>query len=374
MPMGGLMAGAIIAPVVGGIMGQNAAAGRQASADAARQQALAAFSGIQAPSVADQQLALQQYQNSGNLTPEMIQALQQGPNAMAGIQTDPRLVQAQMAALQQLSTTGQMGMTPAEQAALSQAQQQAAGQAQAKNAQILDQFARTGMGGSGAQLAAQLSNSQNSAQMLANNSNQVAQNAQQNALQAMAQSGQLGGQMQGQQFGQQAQIAQAQNYINQFNTMNSQNTQNQNVQAANAAALRNLQNQQNISAQNTQLGNQQQQYNKQLLQQQFNNNMARASGMAGQYQGIAQANQQQAGNIANSYAGIGQGVGTGLAGYAGYQMQQNSPQNQYWNTMNQQAQGNQLENEFNAMPSQSAAPTDNSQMMQASNYGDYTTS
>ncbi len=300
--------------VVGAAMGQQTAQEQLNSANAARQQGLQQWTGISAPTVADQQLQLQQYQNAGNLTPEMEQALQQGPNALAGIQTDPRLVQAQMAALGQLSTTGQMGMTPAEAAALTQAQQSAASQAQAKNAQIMDQFARTGMGGSGAQLAAQLSNSQGQAQALANNSNQVAQNAQQNALQAISQAGQLGGQMQGQQFGQKAQIAQAQNYINQFNTQNSQQVQNANVQNANAAQLRNLQNQQQLMGQNTQLSNQQQQYNKQLLQQQFNNQAALAAGRSGQYSGIAQAQQQQAGNTANMYAGVGQGVDTGIAG------------------------------------------------------------
>jgi hypothetical protein len=319
MPLTAIGIGAVAAPVIGGIMGQNAAQTNYSNAQQAQQNALNQYLGISAPGVAQQQLNLAQYQNAGNLTPQQIQTMQQGPNALAGIQTDPRLVQAQMAALQQLSTTGQMGMTPAEQAALYQAQQQAAGQAQAKNAQIENQFAAQGMGGSGAQLAAQLANSQNSAQMLGNNSNQVAQNAQQNAMQALAQSGQLGGQMQAQQFGQQAQIAQAQNYINQFNTANSQAVQNANVQEANAAQLRNLQNQQGIMGQNTQLSNQQQQYNKQLLQQQFNNQMALASGRAGQYQGIAQQQYGQAGNVANQYAGMGQGVGTGLAGLASAQ-------------------------------------------------------
>jgi hypothetical protein len=309
--------------VVGAIEGGNAASNQLQAAEAARQQALQEFQGINVPSVANQTLNLQQYGNAGNLVNENEQALQQGPNALAGISTDPRLVQAQMAALNQLSTTGQMGMTPGEQAALNQAQNNAAAQAQAKNAQILNQFAAQGMGGSGAQLAAQLNNSQASAQQLANNSNQVAQNAQQNALQAISQAGTLGGQMQAQQFGQQAQIAQAQNYINQFNTMNSQNVQNQNVQAANAAALRNLQNQQSLMNQNTQLSNQQQQYNKQLQQQQFNNQMAQAAGESGQYAGIANAMTNNAANTANSWAGIGQGVDTGIG--AAYNAYQKSP-------------------------------------------------
>lgn len=373
MPVSGLAIGAVAAPIIGGIMGQNAAQSQLDAANSARQQALAQYLGINAPSVQGQQLNLQNYQNAGQLNNNLEGALQLGPSAMSQVQTDPRLVQAQMSALNQLSQTGQMGMTPGEAAALQQAQLNAASQAQAKNQQVLNQYAATGMGGSMAQLAAQLSNSQNSAQMLGNNSNQVAQNAQQNALQAISQAGSLGGQMQSQQFGQQAAVAQAKDYINQFNLQNAQNVSNTNTGLQNQANAYNLQNSQNLSNMNTQTQNQQQQYNKQLLQQQFNNQMALASGRAGQYQGIAQADQQQAGNVANSYAGMGNGVGSGLGTLAGYYNQQNSPQNQFYTNLNNQMGYNQLSNEFNNSTSQPSASS--TQYYQpANNYGDYTQS
>jgi hypothetical protein len=297
--------------VVGGVLGYQASQNQLDAANQARQQALGQWTGLTPPSVADQQLNLQQYGNTGDLTNQTEQALQMGPSAMTQVQTDPRLMQAQMAALQQLQQTGQMGMTPAEHAALVQAQQNAAAQAQAKSKQVLNEFAARGMGGSGAELAAQLSNAQNSAQMLANNSNQVAQNAQQNALQAISQAGTLGGQMQGQQFGQQSAIAQARDYINQFNLQNAQNVGNTNVGLANQANQFNLMKNQNLANMNAQLLNQQQEHNKQLSQQQFNNQVALAGGRSGQYQGVAQAQQQQASNTANMWAGIGQGVDTG---------------------------------------------------------------
>lgn len=298
--------------VIGPIIGASEAQANRDAADQARQQALGQWTGISAPSLASQQLNFNQYQNAGDLTNQLEQAQALGPSAMQGIQTDPRLAQAQMAALQQLSQVGQMGMTPAEAAALSSAQQNAAAQAQAKSRQIEDEFARRGMGGSGAELAARLSGAQNAAQMLSNNSNQIAQNAQQNALQALSQSGSLAGQMNSQQFGQQAAIAQAKDYINQFNLQNSQNVSNQNAALKNQATARNLTNAQNLATMNTQLGNQQQQANKALIQQQYNNQMALASGRAGQYQGIAQNAQQNAANVANMYAGIGRGVDTGV--------------------------------------------------------------
>lgn len=343
---------------IGGFLGYQASQNQINAANQARQQGLAQYNGISTPSVADQQLALQQYQNAGSYNPMLEQAQQLGPSAMTNVQVDPRLLQAQMSALSQLSQTGQMGMTPAESAALASAQQNAAAQAQAKSKQIQDQFARTGMGGSGAQLAAQLENAQGGAQMLANNSNQIAQNAQQNALQAIAQAGSLGGQMQGQQFGQQAAIAQAKDYINQFNLQNSQNVSNTNVGTQNQAALRNLLNQQSLMNQNTQLGNQQQQYNKQLLQQQFNNQMGLASGRAGQYQGIAQANQQQAGNTANMYASIGQGLDTGAGAlYNAYNNSGQSSDPSYSSDMNYTPSGPGFSNaEQNAWLNSGSSP------------------
>lgn len=335
--------GGIVGPVMGSINAQN----QLNAANNARQQALSAWTGLNAPDITSQQLALQQYQNTGDLNNQTENAMQMGPSSMTQIQTDPRLVQAQMAALQQLTQTGQMGMTPAEHAALIQAQQNAAGQAQAKSKQILNDFAARGMGGSGAELAAQLSNSQNAAEMLANNSNQVAQNAQQNALQAISQAGSLGGQMQGQQFGQQAAIAQARDYINQFNLQNAQNVANTNVGLANQANQFNLMKNQNLANMNTQQANQQQEYNKQLIQQQFNNQMALAGGKSGQYQGVANAMQQQAGNTANMWAGIGQGVDTGAA--AAYNAYKGNPvadaQANYYNAQANAINGQQGDEE-----------------------------
>lgn len=299
--------GSIVAPVVGAIASEN----QRNDANAARRAALQLYGGIQVPSIADQEVNYGTLNNIGDLQNQSEQALGMSPSAMEGISTDPRLAEAQMQALNQLSQTGQMGMTPGEQAALRDAQRQASALAQAKTAQIQDQYARMGMGGSGAQLAAQLQAAQSGADRASQNSNQIAQQAQQAALQAIGQSGQLAGQIQGQQFGQKSDIARAKDYINQFNTQNQQGVQQRNVANANAANLRNLTNKQNIANQNVGISNSQQDRNKALIQQQYNNQMSRAAGMAGQYQGIAGANDQQAGRNADMWAGIGRGVDTG---------------------------------------------------------------
>lgn len=300
---------------VGAVLGADQAQQDSIAASTARDQGLQAFRGVNVPSVHDQELDLLQNQYLGNLSPQQEAAMGMGPSAMQGIQVDPRLAQAQMTALNQLSQTGQMGMTPGEAAALRDAQRQASAGAQAKSAQLQDEFARRGMGGSGNELAARLLAAQSGADRASQSSNQIAQQAQQAALQAMGQSAGLAGQMSQQSFGQQSDIAKAKDYINQFNTQNQQAVQQRNIGAQNQAAARNLDTRQGIANQNTQLQNQQQQYNKQLQQQEFENRMARAAGMAGQYGGIAKSRQEQAGRTADMYAGIGKGVDTGVGSY-----------------------------------------------------------
>lgn len=306
--------GSVVAPIIGYAQAEN----QRNDARAAQENALSQWSGLTPPSIASQELNLADFQNVGDYQAALEQAQAMGPSAMEGIQTDPRLAQAQMDALSQLSETGQMGMTPGEQAALRDAQRSAAATAQAKTAQIQDNFARQGMGGSGADLAAQLLAAQAGADRASQNTNAIAQSAEKNALDARIKGAGLAGQMQNQQFGQQSDIAKAKDYINQFNTQNTQNVQQRNVAAGNAAALRNLTNKQSIGNQNTALRNSQQEHNKGLAQQQFNNQIGVASGKAGQYAGIANQANQNAGRTADMYAGIGRGIDTGVGAYMNY--------------------------------------------------------
>lgn len=278
--------------------------------------ALQQFANIDVPTVGDESVNLQKQQNTGDLQNQMEQTFQMGPSAMQGVQVDPRLAQAQMSALNQLSQTGQTGMTPAQAAALQEAQRQAASQTQAKSSQLEDEFARRGMGGSGAELAARLSASQQGADLASQNSNATMQMAQQNALAAMGQSGALAGQMSGQQFGQQQAIAQAKDYINQFNTQNQQSIAGQNTNSANQANAYNVQNAQQIGNSNANIGNQQAMYNAGMVQQNYQNQMSKAGAMAGISTGLgqlqsqnnhydSQAQGQMMGNVIGGAAQIG---------------------------------------------------------------------
>lgn len=250
----------------------------------------------------------------GEFTPEMEQFIELGPTTMEDISVDPRLKAAQMAALEQMAGLSETGLTPADIAALEQVRRGAAGEAQAKQEQILQEMQQRGQGGSGAELIARLQAAQAGADRASAQGLDVAQMAQQRALQALSQQGAMAGQLRGQEFGEQSDIARARDIVNQFNVQQQQGLQSRNVAAQNQAALRNLSERQRIAEQQAAIQNYQQEQNKALEQQRFQNEMALASGRAGQYTGAAQDAQQRAAQSAQMWAGMGQGIGSGLMG------------------------------------------------------------
>lgn len=303
--------------IAGGLIGQGAGAGYQNRANSRQVQAANLFGDIDIPSIDKQQLALLLPEYFGDYQAQQEGAIGMDPSHMQDIAVDPRLVDAQMSALDQLTQIGETGLLPGERAALNQARRGAASEAQAKSAQIMDQFARRGMGGSGNELAAQLQAAQSSGDRLSQESDRTMQMAQQRALNAIGQQGNLAAQIRGQSFGEQSDVAKAQDAINQFNTANKQSVQQRNVAGQNTANLRNLQEQQRLGEAATQTKNAQQVNNKGLIQQQFQNQLARANPYAAQLSNMANSNMQHGQNIANSYAQMGQSADQTFASIMG---------------------------------------------------------
>jgi len=212
-----------------------------------------------------------------------------GPSEFAGIEADPRLQQAQMDALSQIQRFGGAGLTEAEKAQAFMMQRQASGAEQARQKAILQSMAQRGISGSGIELAAQLSSGQASAERRAMAQAQLAGQAQQRALQAISQGGQLAGQIRGQAFGEQAQSAQAQDAIARFNAQ-----QRAQIEAANLAR------QQNIEQQRAGTAQQQEIHNKALIQQEYQNRLAREQAIGGAITGQAGAIGEQAGRVIKS--------------------------------------------------------------------------
>lgn len=292
------------ASLAGGLMGADAMkSGMQANKDAldyARQQ----YEGIKIPDIKEQELNLS-LPELKYLQEYMESAQNLGPSEMQSISTDPRLMQAQLNALQSLTQIGESGgMTDIEKSQLNAIRRNVAQEDKARQESILQNMAQRGLGGSGVELAARLSSSQASADRASQESDRQAAIAQQRALEAIAQSGTLGGQMRGQEFGEKSAIAQAKDAIARFNLQNSQEIGRRNIERENAmqAAKQSM-----LEAQNA-IKNQQQQHNKGLLQQQFGNQMSLAAGKAGQSQAAGAAALQGGQMMGQIYGGMGQGI------------------------------------------------------------------
>lgn len=254
-------------------------------------------------------ISLEKYKSQGVLTPELEQDIMQGRSEMEGISTDPRLKDAQMSALDELRRVGEGGgMRLTDKAnlesTLSDIDQQERGSREA----ILADKAQRGPVTGGDALAAQLLNQQGAAQRKREEGLRVAGNAEDAALQAILQSGQLAGSMQGQEFSQKADVAKAQDLINQMNTEAQRGVQERNIQSKNAAAATNLQQKQNLANSNVDLTNAQEQYNKSLGQKRYDMELGKATALANARGGQASMINQGGKDDAAMYGKIGGGV------------------------------------------------------------------
>ena len=262
------------------------------------------------------------YKQVASLNPEMESAVDLGPSEMAGISTDPALRQAQLKALGKLSEIGDAGGRDAQfMADANRLQSDVDSSVRGREGAIQQNLAARGLSGGMSELVQRNLAAQEGANRQAQMGMDLKAQAEQRALQALMQSGQLAGQMQGQDFSQAAQKAQAADAISRFNAQNLQGVQSRNVANRNNAQQWNATNAQNVASQNVGTRNEAQQYNNNLPQQNFNNQMARAGGIANQYNQSGQAkdrdrasNQQLIGGLISAGGAFAAGGGFGKAG------------------------------------------------------------
>lgn len=294
--------------IIGGLIGNIASSDDRDASKSATLEALKQYQNLNIPTTQEQELALQQLVSQGQLTPEMLQTVLQGNSDYDNITTDPRLKDAQMTALAKLSKQGTEGLTAMDRQALDTITRENERSVEAKNQQILQDMAARGQGGSGAELALQMKSAQAGADRASQQGMSVAAQAQQRALEATMNSANLAGSARSQDYNEQAQAAQARDAIARFNAANQQQVAATNVGAKNQAQASNLTSKQNIANQNVNIANQQQQYNKGLIQQQFNNQLTKANGVAGQQNNVANMYNNQANQTAAMWSGVGKGV------------------------------------------------------------------
>jgi hypothetical protein len=272
------------------------------------------YKDIQAPNIEDMQVQLEQLVQQGTLSPEQAQVFLQGQSQMQDVNQSDETKQAQMdalAGLQDITSSG--GMTAQDKALINQIQGQEDARSRGAREAILQNAQARGAGGSGLELMAQLQNQQDSATRAAQRGTDVAAQAQARALQALQAQGQMGSQIGSQQFQQDASKAAAEDAISRFNIQQQTGANQTNVAANNAAQAKNLAAKQQIADQNTGTRNQQQQHNKALIQQQYENELKKRQGQSG----VATSNANIAGqNSQNQANAQNQTIGTGLSAAA----------------------------------------------------------
>lgn len=290
--------------------------------------ALAAIQAVRPPTAAQLTLPeLQQYVSAGVLTPQQYQAISENPQAYSDViqQTqDNSGSTAQKAALQQLGgIVNAGGSTPINQANLTNNINTTNQAMQAARAGIEQNAQERGVAGGGQEFLDKLMNEQNNAQTANTGAINAGANNAQLALNAISQQGQLGGQLQGQANQMSQAQADAASQIAQYNSQLQSQANQYNTQNANQAQQMNLANAQNISGQNTGLANQRTQYNAQVPETMFNNQMGQANAIAGAYGNQANLDQQHAqqqnaftGNLLGAGAQLGAAYMTGGASLA----------------------------------------------------------
>lgn len=325
---GTALAGAAAANLVGGLIGQQQAAGDRDRAIGATQDYYNQLARLTPPDIEKMKLALEGYQSAGQLTPQTESALTLASrDPLQDINLDPRLKQAQIQQLEALQKLGDTGMSPEDQAMLNQIRRQTESDNQSRMKSLLEnQQARGVASGEGA-LAAQLLGTQSSANRQSAEADQMAAMAFRRALDAKSGAANLAGAMESTDYGRQAALAQALSGRENVNVNIQNASQQRNIDRFNQAQQANLANQQQIMAQNVNLRNEQQRFNKGLSQQEYDNQLKKLGLAGGASRDMSGAYGQRGAATAGMWGGIGSGIGQAFmgAGMAGQKTSAGTP-------------------------------------------------
>lgn len=244
------------AALVGNLVGDAVASGDVRRSKDAANRAYAELAAIGLPPDISKRVILEQFQAAGILDPDLEKHIKMGESQQAKVEADPKLKEDQMSALEIIKQTGKVGLTAEDRARVNETRKQLAQDAESKRQQILQQMQMRGMGGSGAELAMQIAESQASANRGSEEADRLAAEASKRALEATIRSGEMAGQIRTQQYGEDLNRAKAADELNRFNIENQRKIQERNIASANQAEYRNLMNRQSAMDANTNLANQ----------------------------------------------------------------------------------------------------------------------
>lgn len=282
----------------------SAGAGANAGAQALEARAVRELEKLDIPDIEKQKILLELPKLVG-----LMQAEQLDPSALQDLEMDPQLRDNIMQAISAEKQLADEGLTAEDRARRDALLRSAQADTKARDASIMQSMAEEGRGGSGSELAQRLLSNQRSADRAEQQAAQLGADISRARREARQNAANMSSQLDATQFARDAQKASAADEIARFNAMNRQNI-----------AAQNLAQQQSIADQGTALRNQQQMYNKGLQQQQFQNQMAKATGVTNQLQNQAQGMQAQANRQAQAAQAQAAGnrslIGSGITALA----------------------------------------------------------
>lgn len=310
--MGALIGGG--AALVGGLLAEGQASGDRRSQDDAMQRAIEAAKQAGLPPDLSARLVLDEYKKMGVYTPELEERVNLNTkSAFEGITEDSRNLDAQRAALSKLQQVGQSGFRPEDMEQIRQMQDETNREANAKVEAIKQSMQARGMGGSGAELMAELQGAQSSANRQNQGGLQIAGEASRRALEAMRQSGELGGRIREQDYNVASNRAKAADELNRFNTEADINRQQRNVTARNLAQLGEIDRNQKIADANIAQRNAETRRQSDALGENWENKRRFYGDVSGAELGQARYRGERADRTAQQGAAVGAGFGNLIA-------------------------------------------------------------
>lgn len=318
----GAATGTMIAPGIGTLIGGGVGLlaglfgddGISEEAAAKLAAAAEAIKSIDIPEI-DKAIALQQFQQTGTFTPELMEKIQLEADKKTALVEDPENRARQEMALNALKELSQTGMSAIDRAQMAEMRSQVAQDLQAKNAQIMQEAQMRGQAGGGQQLAQQLMSSQAGSQQASRDAMRQAAAAAQARQGALAQFGSMAGQVRSADVGTQQFNVQNELARQRFLDQNSLARQQANIAMSNQARMANLQRQQQVGDMNVQAANQELARQKVAQYQKFMGQLAKQSALGNIYGAQAGLAQRQAaaeaGGIQSMFSGIGQLAGAG---------------------------------------------------------------
>lgn len=273
--------------------------------------AQAQFAGLNLPELTP--IELERMVSAGEITPEFAEILKLESNAYKDIYVDPRFKAQQLESLDAMKELSETGMTAQDRADLARIAQEEAIAERGQREALIQQAQMKGISGSGLDLAQQIANQQAGATRRSSRDTEIAGIAGDRRIAALQQAGQMAGSLRSQDYGEQAAIAQAQQLIDQFNVQNQQAQLSQRAAYQNAAQEANLANAQNIMNQNVALANQEEMYRSQIPQMQYQNALGLAGAKAGGYYNMANMYGQQSGQALQGVGAAAGAIGMAMA-------------------------------------------------------------